>query len=122
MQEKLNDIGTRLLFLTLELNRIEEADLEKKFAASAKLAHYRPWLRDLRLFRDHQLDDQLEQLLHEKAVSGHAAWNRLFDETMSGLRFPWGREKLTAEQVRSEENTSELQSLMRIAYAVFCLK
>src|SRR3546814_4458364 len=28
----------------------------------------------------------------------------------------------TAEQMRSEEHTSELQSLMRISYAVFCLK
>src|SRR3546814_3479178 len=27
-----------------------------------------------------------------------------------------------AEPVRSEEHTSELQSLMRISYAVFCLK
>src|SRR3546814_7340794 len=27
-----------------------------------------------------------------------------------------------AKNVRSEENTSELQSLMRISYAVFCLK
>src|SRR3546814_5330955 len=27
-----------------------------------------------------------------------------------------------AEKVRSEEHTSELQSLMRISYAVFCLK
>ena len=99
MQEKLNDIGTKLLFLTLELNRIEDAALEKKFTESAALAHYRPWLRDLRLFREHQLDDRLEQLLHEKAVAGHAAWNRLFDETMAGLRFPFGREKLTAEQV-----------------------
>src|SRR3546814_2013249 len=27
-----------------------------------------------------------------------------------------------AETVRSEEHTSELQSLMRISYAVFCLK
>src|SRR3546814_7783446 len=27
-----------------------------------------------------------------------------------------------AEYVRSEEHTSELQSLMRISYAVFCLK
>src|SRR3546814_1750985 len=27
-----------------------------------------------------------------------------------------------AEQQRSEEHTSELQSLMRISYAVFCLK
>src|SRR3546814_2543836 len=28
----------------------------------------------------------------------------------------------TARNVRSEEHTSELQSLMRISYAVFCLK
>src|SRR3546814_4047971 len=28
----------------------------------------------------------------------------------------------TADMVRSEEHTSELQSLMRISYAVFCLK
>src|SRR3546814_7639399 len=29
---------------------------------------------------------------------------------------------ITRPQVRSEEHTSELQSLMRISYAVFCLK
>src|SRR3546814_8598343 len=29
---------------------------------------------------------------------------------------------LLADVVRSEEHTSELQSLMRISYAVFCLK
>src|SRR3546814_8379433 len=32
------------------------------------------------------------------------------------------RDVLTKEDVRSEEHTSELQSLMRISYAVFCLK
>src|SRR3546814_4779179 len=32
---------------------------------------------------------------------------------------PWG---LTSAAARSEEHTSELQSLMRISYAVFCLK
>src|SRR3546814_8473636 len=32
-------------------------------------------------------------------------------------RTDWGRQAL-----RSEEHTSELQSLMRISYAVFCLK
>src|SRR3546814_3725604 len=30
--------------------------------------------------------------------------------------------KLQKEESRSEEHTSELQSLMRISYAVFCLK
>src|SRR3546814_9047894 len=29
---------------------------------------------------------------------------------------------IVAEHLRSEEHTSELQSLMRISYAVFCLK
>src|SRR3546814_5023556 len=32
------------------------------------------------------------------------------------------RDLLTRERHRSEEHTSELQSLMRISYAVFCLK
>src|SRR3546814_4162469 len=32
------------------------------------------------------------------------------------------REELLQIGVRSEEHTSELQSLMRISYAVFCLK
>src|SRR3546814_9001899 len=31
-------------------------------------------------------------------------------------------QNLTAPRSRSEEHTSELQSLMRISYAVFCLK
>src|SRR3546814_1766683 len=32
------------------------------------------------------------------------------------------RQMRISEEVRSEEHTSELQSLMRISYAVFCLK
>src|SRR3546814_5002944 len=37
-----------------------------------------------------------------------------------GCRPPYGRS--AAPRKRSEEHTSELQSLMRISYAVFCLK
>src|SRR3546814_10717531 len=32
------------------------------------------------------------------------------------------RRRLSGDHPRSEEHTSELQSLMRISYAVFCLK
>src|SRR3546814_2024831 len=35
---------------------------------------------------------------------------------------PIGGIKVVADSGRSEEHTSELQSLMRISYAVFCLK
>src|SRR3546814_17943313 len=40
-----------------------------------------------------------------------------------GARFGGGRHTaVSAHRDRSEEHTSELQSLMRISYAVFCLK
>ncbi len=98
MQERTTDISTALLFFTLELNRLAEAELDAKLASRA-LARYRPWLRDIRAFRDHQLSDELESLLHEKQVVGRAAWIRLFDETMADLRFDFQGERLTSTEV-----------------------
>jgi oligoendopeptidase F len=95
IQERVTTISSHLIFLTLELNRIEEATLEAKFAASPALARWRPWLRDLRVFRPHQLSDELEKLLHEKEVTGRAAWNRLFDETIAGMRVKVAGEEQT---------------------------
>ena len=94
IQERTNTISTSLLFFTLELNRLDDAALEAKEADPA-LARYRPWLRDIRAFRQHQLSDEVEKLLHEKYVAGRAAWTRLFDETIADLRFPIGGQELT---------------------------
>jgi oligoendopeptidase F len=94
VNEHATTISSHLLFFTLELNRLEDAVLEAKLADPA-LARWRPWLRDLRVFRPHQLSDELEKLLHEKEVTGHSAWNRLFDETMAGMRIPVANESLT---------------------------
>jgi oligoendopeptidase F len=94
MHEKINAISTELLFFALELNRIDDAELDKKLADPA-LAHYRPWLRDVRAMRPHQLGDELEKLLHEKSVAGRSAWVRLFDETIAELRFPFRGRELT---------------------------
>jgi oligoendopeptidase F len=97
VRERANDIATEILFVTLELNRIDDAVLERQLEAPA-LARYRPWIRDTRVFRDHQLDDELERLLHEKQVVGRAAWVRLFDETIARLRFAFRGEELNCAQ------------------------
>jgi oligoendopeptidase F len=94
MSEKVTGISAHLIFFTLELNRLDDAVLEAKLADKA-LAPLRPWLRDLRVFRPHQLDDTLEKLLHEKEVTGRSAWTRLFDETIAGLRVTIDGEELT---------------------------
>src|SRR3546814_6698321 len=48
-------------------------------------------------------------------------------EVLAGIveKRGWGKRRIGVEMdnyYRSEEHTSELQSLMRISYAVFCLK
>ena len=98
VQERVTAIGTRLLFVTLELNRLEDEELAGRLAASARLAHFRPWLDSVRSYRPHQLADEIERTLHEKYVTGRSAWVRLFDETMAALRFPLdGKEHTSAE-------------------------
>ncbi len=86
MQERIITASTHLLFLTLELNRIDDEVLNRAMDDPA-LGHYRPWLEDIRKDKPYQLEDRIEQLFHEKAVTGYSAFNRLFDETMASLRF-----------------------------------
>jgi oligoendopeptidase F len=98
IQERVTEISTHTLFFTLEINRLEDAQLDQVLTAEAA-RHYAPWLRDVRMFRAHQLSDEIERLLHEKHVAGRAAWNRLFDETIARLRFPLDGKELTSAEV-----------------------
>jgi oligoendopeptidase F len=86
VSERLTSGSVHLLFFALELNRIDDAVIDHAMQ-TPELGHYRPWIEDLRKDKPYQLEDRVEQLFHEKSQSGYAAWNRLFDQTISGLRF-----------------------------------
>ncbi len=92
--ERVTALSSHLIFFTLELNRLDEETLDGKLQDGA-LSRWAPWLRDLRVFRPHQLSDEVEKLLHEKEVTGRSAWSRLFDETVAGMRVPVRDEELT---------------------------
>ncbi|MGB3388363.1 MAG: M3 family oligoendopeptidase [Pseudaminobacter sp.] len=97
VQEKMTDASSHLLFFSLELNLIEDADIVAALDADPAFGHYRPWVLDLRKDRPYQLEDRIEQLFHEKSITGRGAWNRLFDETMTDLRFEIDGEELALE-------------------------
>ncbi|MGQ3069592.1 MAG: M3 family oligoendopeptidase [Ferrovibrionaceae bacterium] len=115
-REALNEVYSALLFFTLELNRIEDADLAAKYEASSGLRHYEPFLRDVRSFRPHQLGDDLEALLLDKSVTGSAAWVRLYDEMLAGWRVPLRGQELSLEQALA--NLSEPDRVLRAETAV----
>ena len=100
VQERITAISLHLLFFALELNRIDDALIEKAMSDPA-LGHYRPWIEDLRKEKPYQLEDRIEQLFHEKSVSGASAWNRLFDETIAAMRFQVDGQELAIEPTLS---------------------
>jgi len=101
VQERVTDISSVTLFFNLELNRLDD-DVLAAQVASGKATHYAPWIREVRAFRAHQLSDELEKLLHEKSVTGRAAWIRLFDETEAGLRFALDGKEVSMSEVLNQ--------------------
>ena len=130
MQERVTAISTDLIFFTLEINELDDAVFDAKLADPAA-AKYEPWLRESRVYRPHQLPEDMERLLHEKYVAGRGAWNRLFDETMAGLRFPYDGKMLTTEETLHllsdhdaavrEKAAKTLGTVLRQNARVFCL-
>jgi oligoendopeptidase F len=96
VSERLTAASVHLLFFTLELNRLDEAMLQRAMETPS-LGHYRPWLEDIRKDKPHELEDRIEQLFQEKSLTGRGAWNRLFDQTIASLRFKVSGKELAIE-------------------------
>lgn len=120
VKERITSLSAKVLFFELELNKLEDERLAE-MVAKTSLAHYEPWLRDLRARKKHQLGDEMERLLLEKRVSGRSAWVRLFDETIASLEFPFQGEKLGSAELLNKmtsrdgaERKEAAQSLGRV--------
>lgn len=107
VNERVTEIGSHLIFFTLELNRVDDTVFEHELASDPNLQRYQPWLRDLRVFRPHQLSDEVEELLHDKDVTGQSAWSRLFDETVAGMRISVGDQALTVNSALEKLSAPE---------------
>lgn len=92
--EKANDIFSHVLFFRLEINRLPDKTI-RAWMKDESVLRYKPVLEQIRIFRDYQLSDEVEKILHDRDVTGSDAWVRMFDETTARLRFPIGKKLLT---------------------------
>ena len=117
-QSNVTDIFSKLLFFALELNRIEDGVMDAAMDRDPALAHYRPWIVDLRKDKPYQLEDRVEELFHDKAVTGAGAWNRLFDETLTSLRFTVDGEDMAIEAALNMLQDNEPEKRRKAANAL----
>src|SRR3546814_1230459 len=126
--------------------RSSELRAAKRKRDDHQCKRYRPAL-DVRIFDRQRIGDGYEcadtctrnkppdhELRHVRRQRGKGHAGRQQSQAGESHRAPsdtvsqWAQDQATprhaydADRERSEEHTSELQSLMRISYAVFCLK
>jgi oligoendopeptidase F len=97
LRARLSALSAECLFLTLELNQLEEWEVEAALKANAEAAHWRPWVRRVRLMREHELAPDLERLLLDRAPAV-ANWSRLYDETLARMKIEADGDSLTLAQ------------------------
>src|SRR3546814_2448361 len=96
--------------------RRQPAELLRRSTAGAREHISESWPSPTLLPRPFPLDT-----LSNPAARANMVSRRPMDHFARPARFTDHRPR-DRDDVRSEEHTSELQSLMRISYAVFCLK
>ena len=98
-QDKITNITSDLIFFSLEINQLVEHKLNALLKTNADLRRYKPIFDRLRSMRSHQLNKELELYIHDLSTVGSSSWNRLFDETITGLEFKISKEVMGIETV-----------------------
>lgn len=99
IQEQITNLATPLVFFNLEVSKLDDAVLTQGYADMPDLKRYQSWLDNVRLYKDHQLSEDQERLMMEKALTGRSAWNRLYDETLAGIQFDWRGDKIGISEI-----------------------
>lgn len=101
-QQKSTEINQHLIFFDLEWVQVDDTAADR-LLASEKLAKYQHYLREKRVWKPHFLSEAEEKVVDQKNMTGRTAFVRLFDETVSAIRFPYEFngtvEKLSQEQI-----------------------
>jgi oligoendopeptidase F len=121
-QDRVTAHTTALVFWGLEFNRLEDDHLAGLLGQSQELARYRPVFDRMRAMKPYQLSDELERFLHDMSVVGASAWNKLFDETIAGLKFEAEGQSLGIEatlDLLTEQDRAKREAGFRALAEVF---
>ncbi len=109
--EVLTNFSSSLAFFEIEINELSNIAIQKRFNQSKDLVkYYGTYIKNIRLFRNHQLKVKLQELETEKSITGRQAWVKLFDETIDGMEFNFDGKILNEAQILEIVNGSNEQN------------
>ena len=107
IQDKITDFSSKLVFFSIEFNSLNDTHLQNMLIENSELARYKSVFDRMRAMKPYQLSNELEKFLHQQSVVGAAAWNKLFDETITNLTFNINKEILSIEEVLNKFSDNE---------------
>lgn len=107
VEEAMTALRNRLLFFDLEWLEVEQP-LAEQLMADPLLAGYQHYLQSERRYKPHTLSEAEEKIMNEKNMTGISAWQKLFTELTSSLRF-----KVEQDGIVRELNQGEVLTLLR---------
>ncbi|WP_372905860.1 M3 family oligoendopeptidase [Rhodohalobacter sp.] len=96
-----SELSQKLVFFDVEWMKLDDNRAEE-LIHSEELFPWKHYLRVSRMYKDHTLSEDAEQVMSAKSVTGRSAWNRYFDETLGAARFELDGEEMTEQQVLSK--------------------
>ncbi len=84
--EALSDSSKPSIFFSLELNALPGKKVQE-LLKDKKVAEFAPFINRVRRFKNYELSEPVEEILHEKSVTSSDAWVRLYEETSARLEY-----------------------------------
>lgn len=101
VREQYAQIQQQVLFVEVEWAQVDDARAEALYNDEA-LSDYKHYLDVEHKQAEHVLSEPEEQVLSEKNVTGHSAWTRFFDETLSRQRYTVDGDEMSQQEILSQ--------------------
>lgn len=96
-----SEVSQKLVFSDVEWLKVED-EKANELIQSEELEKWKHYLEVSRMYKEHTLTEEAEKVMSAKSVTGRAAWNRYFDETLGAARFELEGEQKTEQEVLSK--------------------
>jgi len=112
-----SEVSQQLVFFDVEWLKLSDEKAEE-IITHEKLSRWKHYLRTSRRYKDHTLSEEAEKVMSAKSVTGRAAWNRFFDETLGAARFELDGESLTEQEVLSKLHSPDRELRKRAHHSL----